>query len=200
MAEHLRESHNGIERGTYLMAHIGKESRFQFVSLFCFLLSLQERMFQSHLMIDALGQSTYLDYPVLRFVFCHHRIHLQVIPRVLFPRSPNSHTPVEPHILSLSHRISEIVANLTVIRMENIYKIGYSCGTVVNRHFIVLVPLSCGISCIVDDINPCISQLGKVGGERYNLVQFVDFLRVVLLAGLIYVCHKICFHFSVAAV
>ena len=98
----------------------------------------------------------------------------------MLPIVINSHTPVEPHILSLSHRISEIVANLTVIRMEKIYKIGYSCGTVVNRHFIVLVPLSCGISCIVDDINPCISQLGKVGGERYNLVQLVDFLRVVL--------------------
>ena len=200
MTQHLRESHDGVERCAYLMAHVGEESRLEFVCLFSLLLCLDKRMFKFHLVVYALRQSAYLNDTVLRFIFRHYRIHLQIVPFVLGPWSSDSHSLVESDVFALSYGISEIIAHLAVVRMENIHKIRDTRGTVVDGQIVVLVPLSCGIAGIVDDVDSGIPQLREVGGQGYNLVQLVNFLRVVLLAGLVNVSHKICYELTLSVV
>ena len=99
------------------MTHIGKKRRFEFVGLLGFLLCLHERMFEFHLMVDTLRDGTYLDHSILRFVFRHHRINLQIIPLTWFAGAPNLHSSVEPYVLALPYGIAEIVAHSSVIRM-----------------------------------------------------------------------------------
>ena len=153
-------------------------------------------MFEFHLMIDALSDGADFYHPILRFVFRHHRIHLQIIPFIRFAGSSDSHTSIQPHVLTLSDGIAEVVAHQSVVGMKYVNEICNTLRTVIKRHVVVLIPLFGGISSIVDDINSGISQLGKVGSERDNLVELVYLLRVVLLARLVHICHEIGFRFT----
>ena len=154
-------------------------------------------MFEFHLMIDALSDGADFYHPILRFVFRHHRIHLQIIPFIRFAGSSDSHTSIQPHVLTLSDGIAEVVAHQSVVGMKYVNEICNTLRTVIKRHVVVLIPLFGGISSIVDDINSGISQLGKVGSERDNLIEFVYLLRVVLLSCLVHISHQVGFHFSI---